>query len=219
MRDDYEVLARCPLFEGVDRADIQSMLGCMGARVTEFGKGELLLAQDDPAEYVGILLEGAARVQRDDFYGNRAVRAALQPGDLFGETFACAGVERLPVSVEATQPGRALLMRLNRVIKTCPSACAFHNRVVLNMLRVMAAKNLQLSQKLEITSQRTTREKLLAYLEGQARRSGGASFTIPFDRQGLADYLGVDRSALSAEISKLRREGVLESEKSAFRLL
>ena len=105
------------------------------------------------------------------------------------------------------------------ITQTCSSACEFHNRVVLNLLRVMAAKNLQLNQKLEITSRRTTREKLLAYLLAQAKREGSDAFTIPFDRQGLADYLGVDRSALSAEIGKLRREGVIESERSAFRLL
>ena len=219
MVDDYEILAKCPLFEGVDRADVQAMLGCMGSRVVEYDRGELIFAADGPAQYVGILLAGEARVQRDDFYGNRAVRAMLRPGDLFGETFACAGLARLPVSVEAVQPARALLLRPDRVIKTCPTACAFHNRVVLNMLRVLAAKNLQLSQKLEITSQRTTRDKLLAYLAAQARQAGSASFVIPFDRQGLADYLGVDRSALSAEIGKLRREGALESERSAFTLL
>ena len=91
--------------------------------------------------------------------------------------------------------------------------------VVMNLLKVMAVKNLMLNQKLEITSRRTTREKLLAYLSAQARAAGSDSFVIPFDRQGLADYLGVDRSALSAEIGKLRREGVIESERSAFILL
>ena len=89
----------------------------------------------------------------------------------------------------------------------------------MNLLRAMAARNLQLNRKLEITSRRTTREKLMAYLMAQAKRGGSDAFTIPFDRQGLADFLGVDRSALSAEIGKLRREGVIESERSAFRLL
>jgi CRP-like cAMP-binding protein len=111
------------------------------------------------------------------------------------------------------------LIRLKRIIETCPSACGFHNRVVLNLLKVLAAKNLLLNRKLEIISRRTTREKLLAYLSFQARAAGSNHFAIPFDRQGLADYLGVDRSALSAEIGKLRREGVLESDRSVFTLL
>ena len=219
MREEMGVLAACPLFAGVDPGDVEAMLGCMKPRVISAGKGGLILRADDPAEHVGILLAGGARVQREDFYGNRAIQAALRPGDLFGETFACAGVRRLPVSVEAVQPSRVLLIKLDRIIETCPSACGFHNRVVLNLLRVLAEKNLQLNQKLEITSRRTTREKLMAYLMAQAKRGSTDAFTIPFDRQGLADFLGVDRSALSAEIGKLRREGVLESDRSAFTLL
>jgi len=219
MREELDILSRCPLFDGVAEADIRAMLGCMGARVVGAKRGEAVFMADSPAEYVGILLSGAARVQREDFYGNRTIQAALQPGDMFGETFACAGVERLPVSVEAVQPCRIMLIRLRDIIQTCPSACAFHSRVVMNLLRALADKNLLLNRKLEITSRRTTREKLMAYLLSQARQANSERFTIPFDRQGLADYLGVDRSALSAEIGKLRREGVIESERSDFRLL
>ena len=219
MPDEFEVLAACPLFEGVSRQDMAAMLQCMQARVVDVPKGGAVFRVDGPAEYVGILLSGGVVVLRDDFDGNRAIQAAMRPGDLFGETFACAGVNRLPVSVEADRPSRVLLIRLKQIIETCPSACGFHNRVVLNLLKVLAGKNLMLNRKLEITSRRTTREKLLAYLAAQARAAGSNRFVIPFDRQGLADYLGVDRSALSAEIGKLRREGVIESERSAFTLL
>ena len=219
MKDDFEALSRCPLFEGVEREEARAMLQCMQARTVSVGRGEAVLREDAPAEHVGILLEGGVQVVRDDFLGNRTIRTAVQPGELFGETFACAGVGRLPVSVEADRPSRALLIQLKRIIETCPSACGFHNRVVLNLLKVLAAKNLMLNGKLDITSRRTTREKLLAYLASQARAAGSNRFVIPFDRQGLADYLGVDRSALSVEIGKLRREGVIESERSAFKLL
>ena len=219
MPDNFDALAACPLFEGVSREDTATMLQCMQARLVDVAKGEAVFRAGEPAEYVGILLSGGVRVFRDDFDGNRTIHGAMQPGDLFGETFACAGVGRLPVTAEADRPSRVLLIRMKRLIETCPSACGFHNRVVMNLLKVMAAKNLMLNQKLEITSRRTTREKLLAYLSAQARAAGSDSFVIPFDRQGLADYLGVDRSALSAEIGKLRREGVIKSERSAFILL
>lgn len=219
MPDEIDALAACPLFEGVSREDVAAMLQCMQARTVSLEKGEAVFLADSPAEYVGILLSGGVQVLRDDFDGNRTIQAAMRPGDLFGETFACAGVGKLPVSVEADRPSRVLLIRLKQIIETCPSACGFHNRVVMNLLKVLAAKNLMLNQKLEITSRRTTREKLLAYLSGQARRAGADTFVIPFDRQGLADYLGVDRSALSAEIGKLRREGVIESARSSFTLL
>lgn len=219
MPDEFEVLAACPLFEGVSRQDMAAMLQCMQARSVDVPKGGTVFRAEAPAEYVGILLSGSVRVLRDDYDGNRAIQAVIGPGELFGETFACAGVGRLPVSVEAERPSRALLIQLKRIIETCPSACGFHNRVVLNLLRVLAAKNLMLNGKLDITSRRTTREKLLAYLASQARTAGSNRFVIPFDRQGLADYLGVDRSALSVEIGKLRREGVIQSERSAFTLL
>ena len=219
MPDNFDALAACPLFEGVSREDRAAMLRCMQARTVDVAKGEAVFRAEGPAEYVGILLSGGVRVFREDFDGNRTIQAAVRPGDLFGETFACAGVDRLPVTAEADRPSRVLLIRMRRLIETCPSACGFHNRVVMNLLKVMAAKNLMLNQKLEITSRRTTREKLLAYLSAQARAAGSDHFVIPFDRQGLADYLGVDRSALSAEIGKLRREGVIESDRSAFTLL
>ena len=195
------------------------MLGCLDARVRRAARGEAIFPEGGPADRVGILLSGEAQVVRDDFYGNRTIRAVLSPGELFGETFACAGVERMPVTVEATKDAEVLLIRLRRITETCSNACEFHNRMVMNLLKAIAAKNLQLNRKLEITGRRTTREKLLAYLTAQAGQAGSSRFTIPLDRQGLADYLGVERSALSAEIGRLRREGVLESERSSFRLL
>ena len=219
MDDYFDVLTRCPLFGGVDAEDIRAMLQCMNARTVTVRRGQTVFSEDSPAEYVGIVLSGQVVVARDDFYGNRAIQGVVEPGDLFGETFACAGLGRLPVSVEAAQDGAVMLIRLRGITETCVNACRFHNRVVLNLMRILARKNLQLNQKLQITSRRTTREKLMAYLLAQAKQAQSNRFTIPFDRQGLADFLGVDRSALSAEIGKLRREGIIESERSSFRLL
>ena len=219
MTDVQAALGACPLFAGIAPEHRAAMLSCLGARRRRVEKGEVVFLEGSPAEYVGVVLEGAAQVVRDDFYGNRTIQAVLEPGELFGETFACAGTARMPVTVEAVRDSEVLLIRLRRIIQTCSNACEFHNRMVMNLLRAIAEKNLRLNQKLEITARRTTREKLLAYLTAQARQAGAERFTIPLDRQGLADYLGVERSALSAEIGKLRREGVLESERSSFRLL
>ena len=219
MTDVQDALRACPLFAGIAPEHRAAMLSCLGARRRRVEKGEVVFLEGSPAEYVGVVLEGAAQVVRDDFYGNRTIQAVLEPGELFGETFACAGTARMPVTVEAVRDSEVLLIRLRRIIQTCSNACEFHNRMVMNLLRAIAEKNLRLNQKLEITARRTTREKLLAYLTAQARQAGAERFTIPLDRQGLADYLGVERSALSAEIGKLRREGVLESERSSFRLL
>ena len=219
MDDFIEVLQTCLLFEGIAPKDIRAMIGCLGGRVVSFERGEVIFPEDSRAENVGIVLTGAAQVARNDFFGNRTIQARVEPGELFAEAFACAEVARLPVSVEGVKPGKAMIIRLRRIIETCSSACDFHSRMVMNLLKAMAARNLQLNRKLEITSQRTTREKLLAYLTSQARQADSNTFTLPFDRQGLADYLCVERSALSAEIGKLRREGVLESERSRFTLM
>ena len=219
MAEFTEALQRCKLFQGIDAGELKALLGCLGGREAVFDRGEVIFAAQSRAEAVGVVLSGAVRVVREDYDGNRAIMAQLAPGELFGETFACAGVSRLPVTVEGAAQGTALVLRLSWIMEPCSSACAFHSRMVMNLLRELAAKNLQLNRKLEITSRRTTREKLLTFLHYQARQAGSHTFTIPFDRQGLADYLCVERSALSAEIGKLRREGVLESEKSSFTLL
>jgi CRP-like cAMP-binding protein len=168
---------------------------------------------------MGLMLNGRARIIKEDFYGNRTIVAGIEPEEMFGESFACARLESMPVSVVAAEDSEVLLMDCQRLLTTCSSSCEFHNKLIFNLLKVVATKNLMFTQKIEITSKRSTREKLLAYLNLQAKHHGCRSFTIPYDRQELADYLEVDRSGLSAEISKLRTEGVLESTRNHFKLL
>ena len=219
MKDFYPILEQSPLFEAISMDDLRGLLGCIGGRVVEAGKGQVIMREGDPATHIGLVLSGAVQLVREDYYGNRSIVAHITPGQLFGETYACANVQALPVSIVADAPGKVLLMECRRITTSCTSACAFHSRIIYNLLRIVAAKNLVFDQKIQITSQRTTREKLMAYLLNQAKLQGSNRFTIPYDRQSLADYLEVDRSGLSAEISKLRREGVLESEKNQFTLL
>ena len=219
MEKNLEILKICPLFQGVRQQDLEAMLACLGARQLAAQKGSTVFREGDPAIYVGIVLSGAVRVIREDYYGNRSIVAHMVPGEVFGESFACAGVEALPVSAVAEEDCTYLLIDCRRITLTCTSACSFHSRMIYNLLQLVAKKNLIFHQKLQILSQRTTREKLMAYLMNQAKQRGGAEFTIPYDRQALADYLEVDRSGLSAEIGKLRREGILQCDKNRFRLL
>lgn len=219
MENSLEILKTCPLFTGVEEGDLGAMLACLGARQLETPKGSPIFHEGDPAIYVGIVLSGAIRVLREDYYGNRSIVAHMGPGEVFGESFACAGVQALPVSVMAEEDCRYLLIDCRRITVSCTNACAFHSRMIYNLLRLVAGKNLVFNQKLEIVSKRTTREKLMAYLMNQAKLQGKEEFIIPYDRQALADYLEVDRSGLSAEISKLRKEGRLQCEKNRFRLL
>lgn len=213
------ILKECSLFMNIVDDDIEAMLSCLGTRSITYGKGDSIFSEGDPAKYVGIVLSGAVQISRDDYYGNRTLMGRLEPGDLFGESFAFADVETLPVNVIATEPCEIMLIDSRRIISPCSSACGFHTKLIFNLLQIMARKNLGFHQKIEITSKRTTREKLMAYLLTQAKIHQNNTFDIPFDRQTLADYLEVDRSGLSAEISKLRKEGILECHRSRFTLL
>lgn len=218
MQKYLEVLKACPLFENIGDTEMAAMLTCIGARVIQCAKNESIFVEGDPADKVGVVLSGGAQIVKEDFYGNRSIVASIAPGQLFGETFACAGVDRLPVSVVCTEKSEIMLVDCRRITSTCSNACAFHGRMILNLLRVVAEKNLVFNRKIEIISKRTTREKLMTYLLDHAKRCGSNEFTIPFDRQQLADYLSVERSALSAEISRMSKEGVLETNRSWFRL-
>lgn len=213
------ILRECELFRQIEEVRLMAMLRCLGAQVREVGKNQMIFREGDPAKYVGIVLSGSAQVVLDDYYGNRSIVANIEPAQLFAESFSCAETEVLPISVEASSDSEIMLIDCRRILTLCSNTCEFHHQLVKNLLRVVSVKNLMLNQKIEFTSKRTTREKLMAYLLFQAKKNGSSSFTIPYDRQALADYLGVERSAMSAELGKLRREGVLECRKNAFVLL
>ena len=218
MEHFFEVLLTCPLFAGIRREELTSMLDCLGGKTVEISKGAPVFLEGDPAQFVGVVLSGAIQILRDDYYGNRSVMTAVEPGELFGEAFSCAGIKTLPVSAIALKNSTVLLLNCKHVLTVCPKACQFHNQLVNNLLRVMARKNLALSQKIQVMSHKTTKEKLMAYLLDQAKRKQSPEFVIPYDRQALADYLGVERSAMSAEISKLKKAGIIDSKGSWFRI-
>ena len=218
MRRFIGILKKCILFKGIEEDDILSMLSCLDTRVVDARKGEYIFSEGEAAKYVGIVLTGEAQIVRNDFFGNRTIVAAIMPGELFGESFACAEVEELPVSVAASENSEIMLIDCRRIITTCSSSCRFHNMIIHNLLQVLATKNLAFNKKIEITSKRTIRDKLMTYLLSQAKIHGSSSFEIPFDRQELADYLGVERSAMSKEISKMKDDGLIECERSWFKV-
>ena len=219
MKKYFDVLRMCALFNGIVQEDIPGLLACLQAAVRQVKKNAMIMEEGEPARYVGILLAGGAEVVHQDIYGNRSILSRIAPGGLFGESFACAGASALPVSVTATEDTAVMLIDCRRITKSCTNACGFHNQMIYNLLQIVAAHNLEFHQKLEITAKRTTREKLMAYLLFEAKRAGSKEFTIPYDRQGLADYLGVERSAMSAELGKLQRDGVLQTHRSKFTLM
>ncbi len=219
MQKYLKILKNCPLFEGVDDESLLRMLVCLGARVEFFDKKYTVIPEGIAAKYVGIVLSGEVQISQVDYYGNRSIFSNVSVGELFAEAFACAEVKAVPVTVVANEPSEIMLIDCSHILHTCHNNCGHHQKLIYNLMKDLAKKTLVFHQKIEIVSKRTTRDKLMTYLSLQAKMSGSDSFEIPFDRQELADYLEVDRSGLSAEISKLRSEGVLESSKSKFRLL
>lgn len=219
MKEFLPVLEKCALFDGIRKEDLSVMLSCLGARVSRYKKNQIIFAEGDEAKFVGIVLAGSAQIVKEDFHGDRSIVSRVGPGELFAESFACADVAAMPVSVVAAEDCAVMLIDSRRITVSCSNACAFHSKTIYNLLRVVASRNLEFHQKMEITGKRTTREKLMAYLMAQAKQAGSNSFTIPYDRQALADYLQVERSAMSAEISKLRADGILESKRNHFTLL
>ena len=219
MKKYFEILQKCPLFRDISPKDLSALLSCLGAKVSAFDKKYTIFAEGTSAGSVGILLSGSAQIVQMDYYGNRSLVSEIRAGEVFGEAFACAEIPSLPVSVVANEPCEVMLLNCRRILHSCANSCAFHQQIIFNLMKDLATKNIRFHQKLEITAKRTTREKLMAYLMQQAKTARSSSFEIPFDRQELADYLEVDRSGLSAEISKLRREGILRSRKNHFELL
>ncbi len=219
MKKYFDVLKKCKLFDNIQKDDLIKMLGCLGAYVEFFDKKYTIISEGNPAKYIGVVLSGSVQMVRYDYFGNRSIVGVAKPGQTFAEAFACAGVESIPVTIIANDPSEVMLIDCNHILHTCNNNCGFHQRLIFNLMRELATKNVMFHQKIEITSKRSTRDKLMTYLAIQAKSKDSSSFEIPFNRQELADYLEVERSGLSAEISKLKNEGIIESRKNHFELL
>ena len=218
MKDFIPVLKRTKLFAGVGDEDIISMLSCLGATLRRYKKGEYVLREGERLSDILVLAEGSLHIQRDDYWGNRSILGYIAVGEIFGEAYVAPESGTLLNDVIAMEDSSVFFFDVKRVITTCSSACRFHTMVVQNLFFAVSEKNRSLVQKLGYISRRTTREKLISYLSEEAKKQNSAYITIPFNRQQLADYLSVDRSAMSHELCKLRDEGLLEFEKNRFRL-
>lgn len=219
MKKYFEVLKNCPLFADIGSDELSSLLSCLSPKAASFKKGETVMCEGSAPEYIAVVLSGRVSIIRSDYLGNRSILGIAESGEMFAESFACAQADRLPIDVVASEDCEVLLIECRKILRPCVSACGFHNQMIYNLMKNTALKNIMFHQKIEVTSKRSTREKLLTYLSLCSKRLGSRKFKIPFDRQGLADYLEVERSGLSAEIGKLRAEGILKSRKNEFELL
>ena len=211
-------LTDIPLFQGVEEAELASMLQCLGVTERHYRKGETIFREGETTERIGVVLSGLALIGRSDMWGSHSVLGSAGPGAVFGEAYACIPGEPLLISVTAAEDTVVLFLNAGKVLTSCPRACTFHVRLVRNLLTVSAQKNVQLSRRIRHTGPKTIRGRLLSYFSECVLRSGKRSFQIPYNRQQLADYLGVDRSAMCHTLSCMQREGLIHYKGNRFQV-
>ena len=219
MKKYYEILSSAPLFKNICETDFEKILTCLNAKVKKYKKNSVILMADDKVSAVGIILFGTAKVIKEDILGHQTILTEVTSGGVFAETLACADVQKSPVTVLSVTACEVLFIDYQKIVAPCSSACVFHRKLIENMLRLIAGKNLMLNQKIELISKRTTKERLMAYFMSQVDKTGGNSFTCTFSRQELADYLCVDRSAMSRELSTMQTSGLISFSGNKFVVL
>lgn len=217
---NFSILSRSPLFADIDTAALPGLLERLKAKEAHFHKGGFIFTATESTPQIGIVLSGSAHVLQEDFWGNRTILSLISVGDLFGEAFACAEVPKIPVSVmAATTNTTVLLLEYQRIISPDSGALLFYEKLIHNLMKILAQKNIFLTQKIEHLSKNTIREKLLSFLSLSALQAHSKDVTIPFNRQELADYLSVNRSALSRELNAMKQDGLIDFTGNSFSLL
>jgi len=216
---ELDTIGQCVIFKDISRKDASALLNCLAAEKRTYGKNEEILTAGEPVDSIGLVLEGNVTIEKDDYWGNRNIVTVIGPGETFAESYACVPDAMLGVTVRTVGQTSVLEMKVAKVLTTCTNACVFHSMMIRNLLSLVASRNLFMSSKITFLSQRTTREKLMSYLSAESQRVKSGTFDIPFNRQQLADFLSVDRSAMSNELCRLRDEHVLKFDKNHFTLL
>ncbi|NLD18743.1 MAG: Crp/Fnr family transcriptional regulator [Clostridiales bacterium] len=213
---NYLFLANTMLFRGIAVEDVKGILDCLGSFTKKYEKGDTVFRAGDTAESIGLVVTGSVNIESDDVWGNKSIFGRAGVGELFAESYACIPGEQMMVSVVACEKTEVMFINASRLLIPCSNSCLHHNRLIKNLLQVTTQKNLGLSRRILHTSSKTIRGRLLSYLSEHARQHGSYAFTIPFNRQQLADYLSVDRSAMSNELSKMQKDGIIDYEKNSF---
>ena len=208
-----------PLFDGIAADERGAVLGCIGYHIASFRKGDIVAFEAENIQHIGIVLSGRVDMVKEDLWGNKTMLVRMGRDELFGETFACGSDNLSVVTFLVSEDAKILFLPFNRVMHSCTMACVFHHRLIGNMVRLIADKNRDLMRKVEVVSKRSIREKLLAYLSIQAQTQASRYFEIPLGRVELAEYLCVDRSALTRELAKMKEDGLIDYDKNCFRLL
>lgn len=205
------------LFEHIENNEILELLECMGIKTKVFKKGANILKAGKSIDYLGVILSGKAQIVKTDFLNRDIVIEKLKTNDIFGHNIVCCGIKRSPVSINAVENCEVLFLPFEKVVTPCKKLCKYHLQLIKNMMKMISQQNDILNEKIDIIAQRKIRDKILALLENYKKE--GEEFTIPYNREEMAKFLCVDRSAMSRELSKMQKEGILKFHKNNFELL
>lgn len=214
---DYLLLSNTKLFNEISITNIKHVLKCLKSRIKSFKKDEVIFSIGEQTEELGLILSGSVIIENNDFWGDRSILSIIQENYIFGESYAFTN-ENLNISVIAAEDTEVLFLNTKSLITMCGKACYFHTQLIQNLLFISSSNNIKLSQRILNTSSKTIRGRLISYLSQQAHENSSNEFKIPLNRQELADYLNVNRSALSNELGKMREEELLDFHKNKFKL-
>ena len=216
LEKSFEFFKNIPLFYNIKTDEIDYLLKCLDAKFKTYYKNDFIILADDDISFIGLIIRGSIHIISEDSFGERNIIAKLSRGNLFAEAFVCAGVKKSPISVMAVEECKIMTIEFNRIITTCPNSCSHHSSLIENMIKILSNKNLMLNNKIDILSKRSIREKLLAYFSILIKENKSNNFSIPFSRDELADFLCVNRSALSREITNMKNDGLIDFNRNNF---
>lgn len=214
-----DLILKPKIFKNIERNQLEILLHCIDNYRKSYKKGEIILSEGDSTEYLGIVLSGSVIVERSDLWGNNTILSVVLLGEIFAETYSILRDEQMMINVISNEDSEILFLKTKDMVTSCEKACSFHNQLIMNLMSISAMKNVNLSRKILHTGPKTIRGKLLSFFSEWVKKENSLSFSIPYNRQQLADYLSVDRSAMSNELSKMQREGILEFRKNNFEIL
>lgn len=214
-----QTILQAKIFKYINEREIEALLKCIDNHRKTFDRGQLIFGEGEPTAYMGLVIAGSVVIERSDFWGNNTVIGIVKAGDVFAETYAILPDEPLMINVYANEPCEILFLKARDLFKTCDRACNFHQQLIINLIQLASRKNLNLSRKVLHTGPKTIRARLLSFFSQWVKKEKSLSFTISYNRQQMADYLSVDRSAMSNELSKMQREGIIRFKKNKFKII
>ena len=212
----FSQLRNFRVFENISADQLPVMLECLKAMIKEFRKSEFIYLEGDKLDQIGVLIQGTVHMIKEDIWGNKAIMDTIKSGDLFGESIVCGEVDSSSFSFQAASDCTVLFFNFHKVLRACNNSCEFHQRFIENMVKVIAQKNVLMLNKMEIISKKTIRNRLLTWISQQVRLNGSKCFASPMGRLELADYLCVDRSALTRELTKMKKDGLIDFNKTMY---